>query len=120
MVQGLRSNRCPKPVVSGSGSVTSGKISGADRVLAGARARARACYQAGLATNPDKEGRVSFTLTISASGSVSNASASPSGSISGGVVSCIQGALRGLTFDAPEGGAASVSGSFSFVNGNKK
>lgn len=110
----------PKPVVSGSGSVTSGKISGADRVLAGARARARACYQSGLATNPDMEGRVSFTLTISASGSVSNASASPSGSISGGVVSCIQSALRGLTFDAPEGGAASVSGSFSFVNGNKK
>lgn len=109
----------PKANVGGGGSVSAGKISGADRVLAGARGRIRGCYQAGLNSNPDMEGRVSFTLSISGSGSVSNASASPSGSLSGGVVSCIQGVLRGLSFDPPEGGAATVSGSFSFVNANK-
>ncbi len=109
----------PKANVGGGGSVSSGKISGADRVLAGARGRIRGCYQSGLNSNPDMEGRVSFTLSISASGSVSSASASPSGSLSGGVVSCIQGVLRSLSFDAPEGGAATVSGSFSFVNANK-
>jgi hypothetical protein len=109
----------PKASVSGGGSVSVGKISGADRVIAGARGRVRACYQAGLASNPDMEGRVSFTLSIGGSGSVSSASVSPGGSIGGSVVGCIQGVLRGLSFDAPEGGAATVSGSFSFVNANK-
>ncbi len=109
----------PKASVSGGGSVSAGKINGAERVLRGAQGRIRGCYQAGLGSNPDMEGRVSYTLSISGSGSVSNASVSPSGSLSGGVVSCIRGVLSGLSFDPPEGGAASVSGSYSFVNANK-
>jgi hypothetical protein len=109
----------PKANVGGGGSVSVGKISGADRVLAGARGRIRGCYQAGLNTNPDMEGRVTFTISVGGSGSVSSASATPSGTLSGGVVSCIQGVLRGLSFDPPENGAATVSGSFSFVNSNK-
>ena len=109
----------PKANVGGGGSVSSGKISGAERVIAGAKGRIRGCYQSGLNSNPDMEGRVTFTLTIGGSGSVSNASVSPSGSLSGGVVSCIQGVLRSLNFDAPEGGAASVTGNFSFVNQTK-
>jgi hypothetical protein len=109
----------PKASVGGGGSVSSGKISGAERVIAGAKGRIRGCYQAGLNSNPDMEGRVTFTLTISGAGSVSNASVSPSGSLNGSVVSCIQGVLRSLNFDAPEGGAASVNGNFSFVNQNK-
>ncbi|MCU0658061.1 MAG: AgmX/PglI C-terminal domain-containing protein [Polyangiaceae bacterium] len=109
----------PKANVSGGGSVSGGKISNASRVIGLARAKARACYQQGLSANPDMEGRASFTLTISGSGSVSSASVSPSGSLSGGVASCIKGALQGLSFDPPEGGTATVSGSFSFVNANK-
>lgn len=109
----------PKANVGGGGSVSGGKINNASRVIALARAKARACYQAGLNSNPDMEGRASFTLTISGSGSVSSASVSPSGSLSGGVASCIRSALQGLSFDPPEGGAATVSGSFSFVNANK-
>lgn len=109
----------PKASVGGSGSVSSGKISGAERVIALARAKARACYQQGLASNPDMEGRAAFSLTISGSGSVSGASVTPTG-LSPGVASCIKGALQGLTFDAPDGGgSATVSGSFSFVNANK-
>lgn len=109
----------PKASVGGGGSVSAGKLSGADRVLAGARARARACYQTGLNSNPDMEGRASFTLTISGSGSVSSANVSTGGSLSPSVGSCIKAALQGLSFDAPEGGTATISGSFSFVNSNK-
>jgi hypothetical protein len=109
----------PKASVGGGGSVSGGKISNASRIIGLARAKARACYQQGLSSNPDMEGRASFTLTISGSGSVSSASVSPSGSLSPGVASCIKGALSGLSFDPPEGGSATVSGSFSFVNANK-
>ena len=109
----------PKAAVSGGGSVAGGKISNADRVIAMARAKARACYQQGLGANPDMEGRASFTISVSGSGSVSSASVSPGGSLSPSVASCIKGALSSLSFDPPEGGAATVSGSFSFVNANK-
>jgi hypothetical protein len=109
----------PKASVSGGGSVSVGKVSNAERVLAGARGRIRACYQNGLNSNPDMEGRVSFTVSIGGSGSVTNASVTPGGTIGGSVVSCIQGVLKGLNFDAPEGGAATVAGSYNFVNSNK-
>ena len=109
----------PKASVSGGGQVSVGKVSNAERVLAGARGRIRACYQNGLNSNPDMEGRVSFVVSIGGSGSVSNANVTPTGTINGSVVSCIQGVLKGLNFDAPEGGAATVNGSYNFVNSNK-
>ncbi|MCU0681184.1 MAG: AgmX/PglI C-terminal domain-containing protein [Polyangiaceae bacterium] len=109
----------PKASVSGGGSVSVGKVSNAERVLAAARGRIRACYQNGLNSNPDMEGRVSFVVSIGGSGSVSNANVTPTGTINGSVVSCIQGVLKGLNFEAPEGGAATVNGSYNFVNSNK-
>lgn len=109
----------PKASVSGGGSVSVGKVSNAERVLAAARGRVRACYQNGLNSNPDMEGRVSFVVSIGGSGSVSSANVTPTGTINGSVVSCIQGVLKGLNFDAPEGGAAQVNGSYNFVNSNK-
>jgi hypothetical protein len=109
----------PKASVTGGGSVSVGKVSNAERVLAGARGRIRACYQSGLNSNPDMEGRVSFVVSIGGSGSVSNANVTPTGTINGSVVSCIQGVLKGLNFDAPEGGAATVNGSYNFVNSNR-
>lgn len=109
----------PKASVSGGGSVSVGKVSNAERVLAAARGRIRACYQNGLNSNPDMEGRISFVVSIGGSGSVSNANVTPTGTINGSVVSCIQGVLKGLNFEAPEGGAATVNGSYNFVNSNK-
>jgi hypothetical protein len=110
----------PKATVSGSAVPSGSRINGADRVISLARAKARACYQAGLATNPDMEGSVSFSLSVSSSGSVSSASASPSGTLSSSVASCVKGALTSLSFDAPEGGGSStISGSFKFLNANK-
>jgi Ca-activated chloride channel family protein len=103
----------PRATVSGGLSSMTGKISGVDRVLAKGRARVRACYSAGLATNPDMEGKISFTLAISPGGDVSGVNLSPGGSISGSVVSCARSALSALSFDPPEGGtSATIQGAF--------
>lgn len=91
----------------------------AQRVIALARARARACFDRGLTGNPDMEGNVSFVLSVSGGGSVLNASVSPSGNLNGEVVSCIQRALKDLSFNGG-GQSSTVSGSFRLINSNKK
>jgi hypothetical protein len=107
----------PKPIVSGGVGTTGARVNG---VIGLARAKARACYQAGLASNPDMEGSVSFTLSISREGSVSSASVSPGGNLSIMVISCIKSGLGGLSFDAPEDGDSStISGFFKLVNASK-
>lgn len=111
----------PTQSMTGSFNVPPGRISGAEATLGGARGRVRACYQAVLQQNPDMEGNVSFSLSVGSTGNVVAVSASPSGSITGGVASCIQGVLRTLHFDSPEGGAgATITGSYRFLNGSKK
>jgi hypothetical protein len=111
----------PKPVVTDSHSVPTGRIDGAGRVLGGIRGRVRRCYETGLGANETMEGRVSYSITVSSTGAVSGVQASGSGTLSPMVVSCVEGALRGLSFDPPEGGAgATVRGSYSFVNAQKK
>jgi TonB family protein len=72
------------------------------------RAGFRACYNQGLAQNPDMSGSVRVTATIGPNGEVRSANASPSGSISGAVASCIASRVRSAQFDPPEGGAATV------------
>jgi hypothetical protein len=109
----------PKASLTATGSVTVGNINGAERVLAGARGRVRSCYQTGLATNEAMEGRVSFTIAVGGTGAVQSVSTSPSGSLSSGVVSCVQGVLRGLAFEPPENGAATLTGSYAFLNGSR-
>jgi hypothetical protein len=101
------------------GPRTSPPRTDAERVLAGARARARACFINGQKFNPDMEGGVSFSLSIAGDGHVTSATMSPSGSLSSQVTQCVQGVLTGLHFDTSENGRGSVSGSFRFVNGNK-
>jgi hypothetical protein len=41
------------------------------------------------------------------------------GGLDEGIRNCIAKVLAELEFDPPEGGAATVSGSFSFINANK-
>jgi hypothetical protein len=65
------------------------------------------------------EGRVSFTIAVGGTGAVQSVSTSPSGSLSSGVVSCVQGVLRGLAFEPPENGAATLTGSYAFLNGSR-
>lgn len=90
----------------------------AQRVLALARVKARACYNQGLTLDANMEGAVSFSLSVNGDGSVGNASTSPSGSLSPSVVSCIQSALRGLHFKET-GTPSQVNGSFRLLNPNK-
>lgn len=110
----------PKPQVSDSHSIPNGRIGGAERVLGGIRGRVRRCYETGLGANETMAGRVSYTITVSSTGSVSGVQTAGSGTLSPGVVSCVDSALRGLGFDPPEGGAgATIRGSYSFVNAQK-
>lgn len=86
-----------------------------DGPLAGARIAVRRCYERALSTNPDLAGSIRFALALAPDGRVASVTATPSGNL-GEVVGCVQGVLKGLRFDNPEGVAASVSGSFTFIN----
>lgn len=70
--------------------------------------RFRACYEVGLRTNPNLEGRVSARFVIGRDGAVSNVSAS--GDLpDAGVKSCVASAFYGLSFPTPENGIVTVS-----------
>jgi hypothetical protein len=70
--------------------------------------RFRACYEVGLRSNPNLEGRVTARFVIGSDGSVSNVSAG--GDLpSSEVKSCVASAFYGLSFPAPEGGIVTVS-----------
>jgi hypothetical protein len=70
--------------------------------------RFRNCYEAGLRNNPNLAGRVAVKFVIGRDGSVSQASNGGSDLPDSGVVSCIVGAFRGLSFPQPENGIVTV------------
>jgi len=98
----------PKGNAQVGGASVTGNVSNVARVVAGMRAGFRACYNQGLAQNPDMSGSVRVTAVIGPNGEVRSASAAPSGSISGAVASCIASRVRSSQFDPPEGGTATV------------
>ena len=70
--------------------------------------RFRQCYEVGLRSNPNLEGRVTARVVIGRDGAVSNVSAGgdlPDASVS----SCVASAFYGLSFPAPENGIVTVS-----------
>jgi len=70
--------------------------------------RFRACYEIGLRSNPNLEGRVVARFVISRDGAVSNVSAG--GDLPDSQVrSCVASAFYGLSFPAPENGIVTVS-----------
>jgi len=70
--------------------------------------RFRACYETGLRTNPNLEGRVVARFVIGREGAVSNVSAS--GDLPDPTVrSCVASAFYGLSFPTPENGIVTVS-----------
>ncbi len=79
------------------------------RIIRANFGRFRACYNAGLRTNPSLSGRVAVRFLISRTGTVSSAADGGSSMPDKGVVSCVVGAFRGLTFPAPESGVVTVS-----------
>ncbi|MEN9579285.1 MAG: hypothetical protein RJA70_2294 [Pseudomonadota bacterium] len=71
--------------------------------------RFRLCYEKGLATNPNLEGRVSVRFVINRDGSVSNAGNGGSSLPDSGVVDCTVRGFYGLSFPKPEGGIVTVT-----------
>jgi len=70
--------------------------------------RFRNCYEMGLRTNPNLEGRVTARFVIGSDGAVSNVSAG--GDLPDAQVkSCVASAFYGLSFPTPEGGIVTVS-----------
>jgi hypothetical protein len=70
--------------------------------------RFRACYEIGLRTNPNLEGRVTARFVIGSDGAVSNVSAG--GDLPDAQVkSCVASAFYGLSFPTPENGIVTVS-----------
>lgn len=102
-------------VTLGSTPAVRGRLRSFDRALQRAIPGARVCYEAGLEGDPDMIGTASFTIDVDAAGAVTGVAVKPVG-ISSGVVRCIEKTLRGLTFEAPENGTATIMGGFRFVS----
>jgi len=83
------------------------------RVIRGQQPAYRACYERGLAANPDLTGKVKLALTIAPDGSVSDARAPDSDLADPAVVACVVGAVRTLRFGT--GAATSVTYPLLFV-----
>jgi predicted Zn finger-like uncharacterized protein len=99
---------------SGRGQLSEGEINGVvQRNMASVRRR---CWQPALdarSASAPKSARVSTTITIGPSGSVSSASASGSETHFPGLSACIGGAIRGWKFP-PSDGSTTVNIPFSF------
>jgi len=92
----------------GGAGVSGGTVANANSVVAGMAAGFRACYNKGLAENPDMAGTVRITAQIGPNGAVTSASASGGGSLSGTVIGCVQSRVAGAQFSPPEGGGATL------------
>jgi hypothetical protein len=105
----------PKGKASMGGMNVSGKVADASRIVARMTAGVRACYNRGLAANPDLQGRVELRIQVGPGGEVQSVAASSSGNLSSDVLSCIKGRAQALRFSPPEAGQAVVSTSYTFV-----
>jgi hypothetical protein len=88
---------------------TTGTVRNVGAVVARMSGGFRNCYQrVGLSADPSMEGSVRVTAVIGSNGEVQSAVASPGGTISGAVASCIASHVRSAVFDPPAGGMATV------------
>lgn len=99
----------------GGASVAGGTVGNAASVVAGMRAGFRACYNRGLATNPDASGKIDLKLRIGPGGEVNGVAAATSGNLPASVVDCVKSRARSARFSPPDSGSAVVSVPVSFV-----
>lgn len=99
----------------GSASVAGGTVSDASRVVATMRAGFRACYNRGLAENPDIEGKIQLSIKVGPTGQVASVSATKTGNLPASVVDCVKSRANSANFSAPQGGAAVIQVPVSFV-----
>jgi hypothetical protein len=103
VVQGPKGNANVNPP-----ELHGGQVSNADRVVAGMRAGFRACYNKGLASNPDLQGSVRITAKIGPNGEVASATPSGGAGLGDEVVNCVVRRVQSATFAPPEGGGATI------------
>lgn len=109
---GLRANAAV-----GGAAVSGGNVSNAARVVAGMRAGFRNCFQRGLALDPSAQGGLRVVIRVGPTGQVTNATASSvTGNLSAAVVACVVARARAAQFDAPDGGAATVTVPVTFTS----
>jgi hypothetical protein len=92
----------------GAAEIRGGQVSNAERVVAGMKAGFRACYNRGLASNPDLQGSVKITAKIGPNGEVISATPAGGGGLGDEVVSCLVRRVQSANFNPPEGGGASI------------
>ncbi len=78
-------------------------------------AQVQACYERQLMKNSGLSGKVSFRWVISPTGSVASVRVAQSSIPSTEVISCIQSAIGGWQFPAPDGGSVTVTYPFGFT-----
>ena len=118
MFQGFSSSRplpgkhVPKSIVMRQGgTVASGRIPPEviQRTIRQNFGKFRMCYENGLRGNPNLAGRVAVRFVIGRDGSVAQSGNGGSDLPDSGVVNCIVGAFRGLSFPQPEEGIVTVT-----------
>jgi hypothetical protein len=92
----------------GSAEIRGGSVSNAERVVAGMKAGFRACYNRGLASNPDLQGSVKITAKIGPNGEVISATPAGGAGLGDEVVQCLVRRVQSANFNPPEGGGASI------------
>jgi TonB family protein len=109
----------PKGDAQLGGSTATVPISGADRVIAGLRARFRQCYQTGLNSDPSMSGKVVITAKVGPNGEVADASVSSNSGLSPSVAACIANVVKRASFDPPGGGGSTLNIPVTFVQQGK-
>ena len=101
--------------VAGGGAQTSKPMADAEAVIRSQlHPRARACYEAGLRTNPDMAGKVTITIQVGPDGSVQSANIAQNSGLDARTAGCIASSARNLRFKPPGEGGSTVSAPMSF------
>jgi hypothetical protein len=95
----------PMGITSLSGSIPAEVI---QRIVRQSFGRFRGCYEDGLRTNPNLEGRVTARFVIARDGSVANVQSGGTDLPDTRVVSCVLRAYSSLSFPAPKDGIVTV------------
>jgi hypothetical protein len=106
----------PTPVTVGlSPATTTMPVPGVEGTVATLRPRFRKCYQDGLRDDPTMTGKVTLAAKIAPNGDVASSTPEGVAGLSPKVVSCLQAALRRVTFGAPGDAGSTVRIPVSFV-----
>jgi len=86
-----------------------GRVSNADRVVAGMRAGIRACYRRGLVTNPAQRGDFRVRVAVGSEGQVVRSTVEGANGLSRESIDCIVRRVESSSFARPDESSASFS-----------